>query len=121
MNAERSLNVARALREGKPEDFDMHDYVNYCGTPACALGHFASRGDLQAFLKIYRGPESQTPYLVYADTGAAAFHDADEVYEYFDIDEDESDELFNSHGCGNAQTNIQAAEYIEDFVARGSE
>ena len=56
---QRLLNVVRALRESpKPKAFSM-DWYGYgpneafpCGTPQCALGHYAAREDLQDFLRL---------------------------------------------------------------------
>lgn len=63
----RLLNVARALRESpNPKAFTMLRFVHgddsfsntvgsaadWCGTPACALGHYGSRTDLQKIVKI---------------------------------------------------------------------
>lgn len=47
MNKERLLNVAKALRESTtpPDLFTMRFVMRECGTPACALGHYAARGD----------------------------------------------------------------------------
>jgi len=89
----------------------MRTIAHPCGTPACALGHYAARGDLQdAFRLDNRG------FLV---------HLGDETpYEmelrHFAIDGDQEDELFSAMGCGDAKTTIEAAEYIERFVAEYS-
>lgn len=120
MNKERLLNVARALREGKPENFDMYGYVRGdCGTPACALGHYASRTDLQSFLKIANVDGFD---LVYAETGSlCGGYESERVCDHFDITALEAEEIFHSHGCGGAQTNVEAAEYIERFVKEHGE
>lgn len=45
-NKERLMLVVRALREDPdPENFTMWKFSK-CRTPACALGHYASRRDL---------------------------------------------------------------------------
>jgi hypothetical protein len=103
MNKVRLLNVARALRESEhPEKFTMRELVNMCGTPGCALGHYASRGDLQDVFLIdgYR----------MTTVGAGSIYDV--TLAHFG-----EDELFGALGCGEAKTPVQAAEYIERFVA----
>lgn len=85
-----------------------------CGTPACALGHFAVRDDLQPFLKLDR-----LGNLVYARKSkgrslSADFSDA-RVKRYFGITCTESEDLFDSFGCNNATTPGYAALFIERF------
>ena len=75
----RVLNVAKALRDAHAakKKFDMGTFVfgtvgdieseydydaekytycnreaNFCGTPACALGHYAARTDMQRLVKV---------------------------------------------------------------------
>jgi hypothetical protein len=111
MHAQRLLNVARALRESRnPEQFTMGRYVNMCGTPGCALGHYAARHDLQDYFRLNQHwLESSRPDPMEIIYGAM---------DHFEITEKQSDELFSEVGCGNAKTPIQAAEYIEAFVER---
>jgi len=126
MNSQRLQNVAKAIREGDPEDFRMNIYMNNCGTPACALGHYAARTDLQNVFGLSRisdrslGPVGtvicldgsytimQTPFTVAA--------------EHFDITITETIELFAGDGCGKNDNELitakQAITYIEDFIAR---
>lgn len=123
----RLLNVARALREARGEAkraFHMGTFVydrrigQYaCGTPGCALGHFAAREDLQRLMRINRIGEvlykkDGEPLLLMDDCSY------EDLQEYFGISYDEFQEIFRSDGCGEAQTTIQAARYIEKFVAR---
>ena len=123
MNRERLLNVARALRESKkPEEFTMHFYAADCGTPACALGHYAARHDLQDCFAL-----DQDGDLVEVGTDdGEGFQlltswDFADVLNHFGITLDEADKLFSSHGCSGATTPIEAAEYIEQFVERHEE
>lgn len=110
MNKERLLNVAKALRESEhPERFTMRTIAHSCGTPACALGHYAARRDLQdAFILLKHGELRAT--------GDAASPFLAEL-EHFDISRAEEEKLFGVWGCNDAQTPLQAAEYIERFVA----
>jgi hypothetical protein len=115
VNAERLLNVAKALRESPaPEKFDMGDYVDFeCGTPACALGHYGARRDLQNVFVI-DGGSVEGFGLSTVDRGAPFFRT---VIEHFGLEPGEDDELFGTDGCGEAKTAIEAAEYIERWVA----
>lgn len=148
--AQRLLNVAKSLRESKtPKRFTMNKFVwgemdrlaydlrdvnaekfvqkerDFCGTPACALGHFGARTDLQSLLKIRtrvvdgekiagleysRGlSEDQDKLVSYLDK---------RVQKYFGIDEGEADRLFGPDGCGNAKSVNAAANFIERFVQK---
>ena len=114
MNKKRLLNVARALRESKtPNRFTMRTYAHAaCGTPACALGHYAARGDLQRTLSLKNGE------LVHRNGEHVCF-DSPEVRDHFGITLSQAWGLFAIIGCGNAQTPKQAARFIERFVKAG--
>jgi len=59
------------------------------------------------------------PMMVSYVTGDDIYCDSDsEILEHFGITFDEANELFNWDGCGNAKTPLEAAAYIEGFVAR---
>lgn len=123
---QRLLNVARALRESpNPDKFDMVKYGHPCGTPACALGHYAARRDLQDAFGLRALSTSRDLYVTH--DGLTTWYDDFDVREHFrldtyDDDEEEgwseAEELFGGRGCGGAKTAIEAAEYIEAFVAR---
>lgn len=114
IHAQRLLNVALALREVPDvKSFTMRRYMNECGTPACAIGHYAGRLDLQDLLCIRDGNFSYVdPKLGEPD------YDDPVVLDHFGIDEEEAEELFGGYGCGQARAPIEAAEYIEGFVKR---
>lgn len=121
MNRERLLNVAKALRESAaPECFGMGSYATACGTPACALGHYASRPDLQRALGLtaIRGEEG---FLCMRGTTLQVSYDGNTVTSHFDIDEDTAELLFGPDGCAGAATAREAAQYIEVYAARGGE
>ena len=105
----RLLNVAKALRESPaPERFSMEYYAHRdCGTPACALGHYAARRDIQRTFTIERD-------------GAFGFDIEYEgqIGDHFGLFDEEVNELFGTFGCRDAKTPAQAARYIERFVAR---
>lgn len=115
IHRKRLENVARALMESpNPEHFSMETFASdhSCGTPACALGHYAWRTDLQGAFRLReigdvvtrdgRRPENWFGYVCH--------HFGISLYEYI--------ELFSNAGCGNAKTPEQAAAYILDFVER---
>lgn len=106
----RLLDVARALREApNPKRFKMDDFGGFCGTPHCALGHYAARKDLQKTfsLTLIRGNLRMQGKI----------WDWGRIARYFGITGTEAFELFGSDGCHFAETPIEAAEYIEGFVA----
>ncbi len=115
MHKERLLNVAKALRESKrPEEFTMGQFVRECGSPACALGHYAERTDLQSAFVLKLDP--MWGWDVYTSPGSElSFR---HIMPHFDISEAETEELFGIHGCDDAQSPNAAARYIEAFVAR---
>lgn len=115
LSRRRLLNVAKALRESPaPEKFTMRWYTvtNECGTPACALGHYAARRDLQNTLRL-----SESGAVEFAKDGAMmAGIDDHRLLRHFGITASESGQLFSPGGCGCATSPDQAAEYIETFV-----
>jgi hypothetical protein len=119
VNKDRLLNVARALREAKTAecDFDMSFYVHECGTPACALGHYAARRDLQDRFKIVVGAAHS--FLANASDGRSVM--PGDVAGHFAISIHDAGDLFDVDGCGGAKTPAVAAAFIEAFVARNGE
>lgn len=116
---DRLRKVVRALREVPPEEkseFTMAHYVHDCGTPACALGHFAARRDLQRAFKIVkrasctRGTYAQALYGNDSDLLSSG--------DYFGLERAQMNELFGPAGCDDAETPLQAARYIERFIKR---
>ena len=110
----RLLNVARALRESqKPESFDMSRYGHNCKTPACALGHYAHRDDLQGLFGL-----TQKGYLILRESKSLVEFDDAPAVDHFGINGEEALELFGADdGCGGANSVDEAADYIEAFVA----
>lgn len=112
IHRERLLNVVRALREDKdPENFRMYAFSR-CGTPACALGHYAARDDLQHVFRLRKSGWLGLQGKRSGDIGI----DSPAVQEHFGIDFDEADELFGYCGCDGARHPEEAARYIESFV-----
>lgn len=119
MNKDRLLNVVLALRESlDPDAFSMRNYQHECGSPGCALGHYASRDDLQEEFCLMAGVLSMkmVPAIYWP-----ICYDAMHVVHHFDITQEQAVELFGGQGCGNALTPEAAALYIEEFVRRHSE
>jgi len=135
MNSERLRNVIRAVKEGDAKDFDMSRYVKLeskgCGSPACALGHYAARQDLQQEFHLEQ-------WRVIAQGG---WNDTDAferiVGKHFDLTIKEITELFGGFGCGSFTmtvsgsgdeafswkvskpiTALEAIAYIENFIAK---
>lgn len=136
----RLLNVARALRESQnPERFTMAGFVwgdrllglkdswvkpqveeSWCGTPACALGHYAGRTDLQKTFKIRKNldfsPDGPSAAIVDRDGITLDHIDGQLVQDHFGLNNEEVVELFGATGCNRARTPLDAAKYIEAFV-----
>ena len=137
---QRLLKVAQACRETKhPGHFDMDHWgqalynawdmsdeeaMNTCGTPACALGNYAVRRDLQRNFRLdayghLRSRNGKPIVLTDRNEWPTQHEKFEYLGEYFGITEDEALELFDADGCGNAEDDhIKAAEYIEQFVVR---
>jgi hypothetical protein len=108
MNEKRLLNVIKAIEESpNPKMFSMRSYSD-CGTPACAMGHYAARRDLQ---KTFRLDEDGN---VVTNNGSNLWA----CENHFGITPDEDEELFGLTGCGDAKTPKQAIRYIRKFIAR---
>jgi len=122
MNKQRLQNVVRAVREGRNEDFNMSIYANHCGTPACALGHYAARGDLQEVFSLSSVNGDSFKIPVYNNTFTSIHTPFTVAAEHFDITIAETVELFSSSGCGKIGrepiTAKQAIAYIENFITK---
>ena len=104
----RLLRVALALRESKHADrFTMEHYQHLDSAPACALGHYAARPDLQSVAVL-------GAVLTRADNHEC-WSMGDRI-KHFDISLAELKELFSHVGCSDAETTVQAADYIERFA-----
>jgi hypothetical protein len=113
INKQNLLNCAKATRERKnPSDFTMEAYVNHCGTPGCLLGEYAA-SNLQNVFTLGSIPEAA---FMSKATGAVIPCTGKEVLDHFGINADEAHELFGIDGCNNATTNLEAADYVENFV-----
>jgi len=147
--AQRLLRAAKAVEESEvPKAFTMECFIRgdacdvavekaiekgWCGTPACVLGHFASRPDLQRLLTIkYDDCPSSVDYdapsvdyddpslrfnLYYRDDTEFDFF-GDVNNDYFGVNHLQFEALFGTHGCNNAKTPKEAAKFIRNFVRK---
>lgn len=93
-----------------PKDYQESVQTQYpCKTPACVLGHYAARQDLQDVFKL-----TQCGTLDYG----CNFSFYTVLYQHFGLSDKECDELFGSYGCGRAHTTGEAITYIEQFITR---
>lgn len=123
-NFERLEKLIVALKGAKKAEFSMDKYGHTCGTPACVLGHYASRHDLQRSFKLVvpEGfpfadilPFKAVPHP--KELSVLEFND-DVVCRHFGITVNEADELFSHMGCDQAKTAGQARRYIRKFINR---
>lgn len=106
------LSKADATHKKKSEpNYDQQFYAHECGTPACALGHWATANRRWVWLGL---KYDLFPRLRNNSHGSTT----EDAMEEFHLTEDEADELFEVDGCGNAQTAKEAARYIRAFVKR---
>ena len=102
------LDVADAEHRKKKEPtYDQTEIVHPCGTPACAVGHWAAANPDRWQIR------NECTYLKGSRLGPISA-----VCEEFVISDDEYRELFGMSGCGEAKTAKQAAKYIRRFVKR---
>lgn len=92
-------------------DTNNDEYAD-CGTPACAMGHYAVRTDLQRTFDLNN--EGQLCLAGMIDSASMGA----EICSHFGIDSDEQDELFGTVGCDEAETPKAAAKYINRFIKR---
>lgn len=103
---------AEHRKKGEPT-YKQEAVAHGCGTPACAIGHWMANVESQRyeFFKLrengglYRF-RSNRAFVDIIGLGERTFH----------LTEEQSDDLFGSEGCDEAQTAKQAADYIRKFV-----
>lgn len=130
MRTDRLLLVARALRESdRPQAFCM-SRIHTCGTANCAFGHYVARRDLQQVFqfplgdcadRIYEHTHGNTNNMILqgvwgATTEIGIWRRA--IMDHFGLNFDQTELIFGPHGCNDAETAEQAAEYIERYVDR---
>jgi hypothetical protein len=124
MNAQQEQNlrnVVRALRESKsPESFSMSAYGHGCGTPACALGHYAARPDLNGgrfSLSVDRNYD-EAAVVSCGELEYPVSYTDPEIRNEFGLRRSEALLLFGVLGCGEAKTATAAADFIDAFIER---
>lgn len=104
------LDVADAQHRAKKEPtYDQSTFKKSCGTPACALGHWAAHNPRRWKFDTTGHPYLRTTEPLYG----ISFEDASQE---FGIDHHAINELFEYNGCGRAKTGKQAAKFIRKFV-----
>jgi hypothetical protein len=123
MNRKRLLLAAEILLDHAEDRraidgeliFDMMDYTNPCGAPACVLGHVAMY-DPHAPFELRQGPLDSKPWLYLKGENFRLDYDSVTVSTYYGITHHEAFWLFNGDGCGGAGTAAEAAAFIREFV-----
>lgn len=119
MNRKNFEKLLRANREAPADVFNMAQICGTptaCGTPACLLGNYALRTDIQHTFKTQAERRLQ---LLDAE-GTSLWIDDARVCEHFDISRKQAERLFGRDGCNNAGTDLDAAlAYVEHFMATG--
>lgn len=105
---------AEHRKKGEPT-YNQDQLIHPCGTPACALGHWA---EYSRRLKIVPA-NCGSRYVVEFKDSATFRPTIDQIaYDEFGLSATHADELFGFVGCGGAKTAKQAARYIRSFVKR---
>lgn len=124
------LDTADAEHRKKKEPvYNQMSMDHLCGTPACALGHWAFNNPRRwryerIALPAVSWMDSKVPEfyvevcLKARQSGSAWRLSFSEAANDFGITDMQADELFSGEGCGNARTAKQAARYIRKFVKR---
>jgi len=108
-DAQRSQSLCRTFTMAQYGYFSEME----CGSPACALGHYVSRRDLQR--KFLLNCDGHPIWRVgYRDVSVFAFE------RHFGLTPEEHEELFGPEGCNEAKTPKEAADYIANFIKRRS-
>jgi len=97
--------------------FAEQEHVS-CNTPACLMGNYAARTDLQdTFFISARGNLElrSRPHRALTDYWDVSFA----LRQHFDLTDEEVNDLFNGNGCDGAQEDrAKAIAYVEAFIAR---
>lgn len=103
------LDVADAQhRKLREKTYSQLSFTHPCGTPACALGHYATNNRR-------RGWSVEGGCVVY---GGRMLTEYTKVEQEFEVSRNDCKELFSAEGCGNSKTAKQAAKYLRKFVKR---
>ena len=89
---------------------NAHGLIADCGTPACALGHYAARTDVQRSFEL--DFEGEITYQ------GSKVNVVQAAVDHFGIDYSDHHDLFSGSGCGGATRPKAAAKFIERFTNR---
>lgn len=94
--------------------YDQVAYTHGCGTPACAMGHWAT-----AHPEHWRFVAGIPVRISWKDVNRLIIGSAEAIQEEFGLTGSEAMELFGNRGCGDAGTDAgKAAVYLRDFVRK---
>lgn len=123
INIERLRQLAQILdradqqcKEHRKPAYNQKRYLHRCGTPACALGHWAAAHPDRWDVFIDGGPTLKKLDPDNITSGLIAFITVEHAAYEFGLTVPQARELFGSHGCGNAKTSQEAAAYIRAFI-----
>jgi hypothetical protein len=123
MNRENFEKLLRATREAPADLFNMRMFVGAptaCGTPACLLGNYALREDLQNAFVADAETATNMGRIFDAGSGLRVWCNDPSVCDHFGITEEQADRLFAANGCNNAGTDHdKAIAYVEHFMTTG--
>lgn len=109
-NLLRSACDAEIINMGVYTDYPQA--VNVCPTPACILGHYASRRDLQQSFRLRTGRRG----VWYG--AASVGYDSPAVLKHFGITALQGVKLFSGPGCANAYNDKAAViQFLRGFIA----
>lgn len=111
------LEVADERHRAKNEPaYKQHLLVHNCGSPGCAIGHYAAANKARGWA-IKRDKTYREMRVVIKRKGLLGICDP-RVQKEFAISAAEASELFSATGCDGAPTASAAAAYIRMFVGR---
>ena len=117
INKQRLEKLLVALKGVKPKDFDMNNYVHACGTPACVLGYFASRVDLQRKFVLAKNAQGyMTCQLRVQDHDYPVDYEDTQVLGYFGINREQAEYLFGGGYPNDGKTPAQMRRKIRKFI-----
>ena len=91
--------------------YDQQRYVHQCGTPACALGHWAAANPDRWYI----GLDSLGDAHIFCRSNDSLDLDEASCLE-FSLSSREAVRLFGLSGCNHARTAKDAATFIRSFV-----
>jgi len=128
----KELEKVRAARYVRSQEgfrgYDQETVLHPCGAPACAWGHYVvnnrrRRKRITEEAKVVAALTNSSPDTYEETVLGEGVVELPSIWggnamREFAITREAADELFESHGCGAAQTGKQAAAYIRKFVAK---